>query len=93
MEAAALRGIVLGALAVLALGPAHGDVDASALRPAVAVRSCDPSANAGGHTASKASALAPRPQTGSRVYGAPIQQPIFRSRPARKPALASPPHG
>jgi hypothetical protein len=40
----------------------------------------------GNPTHTKPSALAPRHHGGSHVYGAPIQQPIFRSRPKPKSA-------
>jgi hypothetical protein len=67
--------LVLGVLAVLGIGPVGG-----------AAR-CDSSATgADGHKPPKPSALAPRHNGGSHVYGAPIQQPIFRSRPKPKSA-------
>jgi len=39
----------------------------------------------------KPSALAPRPGVHSRVYGAPIQSLILKSRPKKKPQLTSSP--
>lgn len=40
----------------------------------------------------KPSALAPRHHGGNHVYGAPIQQPIFRSRPKPKSAQSGASH-
>jgi hypothetical protein len=39
----------------------------------------------------KPSSLAPRPGAHSRVYGAPIQSRILKSRPQKKPQLTSAP--
>jgi len=47
----------------------------------------------GDPTHTKPSALAPRHPGGSHVYGVPIQQPIFRSRPKPKAAHPGAPQG
>jgi hypothetical protein len=47
----------------------------------------------GDPTHTKPSALAPRHHGGSHVYGMPIQQPIFRSRPKPKSAQPAAPQG
>jgi hypothetical protein len=74
--------LVLTALAVLGVGPARGGV---ATPPAPEAPRCDsPGGASAEHPRPKPSALAPRRRSGSHVYGAPIQQPIFRTRAARK---------
>jgi hypothetical protein len=70
--------LVLSAVAALALARVGG------------APRCDSWATASdGHKRPKPSALAPRHNGGSHVYGAPIQQPIFRSRPKPKSAQAA----
>jgi len=76
--------LVLTALTACGAGRLSGQV-ATPLAPGAA--RCDsPGATGGDHPRVKPSALAPRARPGAHVYGAPIQQPIFRSRPKPKSA-------
>jgi len=47
--------------------------------------------NSGNVVRPKASSFAPHPGSHSRVYGAPIQSRILKSRPKKKPQLTSSP--
>jgi hypothetical protein len=79
----------LPVLAVLALA---GLDDVTAPSPAAgAVLCAAPAAQPAG--VAKSSSLAPHPRSGKRVYGAPIQRPIFKSRtPARRHPAAPATH-
>ena len=48
-------------------------------------------AASGDHKRPKTSSFAPHPGVHSRVYGAPIQSRILKSRPKKKPELTSSP--
>ena len=83
--------LVLGALAALGIGPARSGMAAP---PALSVPRCgSPAWGTDDHKPPKSSALAPRGHPGSHVYGAPIQQPIFRSRPKPKSPQSAVPQG
>jgi len=83
--------LVLSALAAGGAGRLSGGV-ATLLAPAAA--RCDsPGTTGGDHPRVKPSTLAPRAHSGVHVYGTPIQQPIFRSRPKPKSAPSAAPQG
>jgi hypothetical protein len=61
--------------------------------PAPSPRAAPCGAPAAQPPGAKPSSYVPRPRSGKRVYGAPIQQPIFKSRPKprRHPAASAAP--
>jgi hypothetical protein len=75
-----MRAAISCALALLVAGTLHiaSSAAAAANQP-------------GDHKRPKPSSLAPQPGAHSRVYGAPIQPRILKSRPKKKPQLTSSP--
>ena len=80
-----MRVAVCCAMALLAVAALNG-------APAARLGYCAPKANKTTIAAhSKANSFAPQPGAHSRVYGAPIQSRILKSRPKKKPQLTSAP--
>ena len=69
-----------------------GSSTASGYEPLARLTHCAAKADPAALAAhSKASSFAPHPASQSRVYGAPIQSRILKSRPKKKPQLTSTP--
>ncbi len=77
-----MRAAVYCALALLVAGTLD-----FACAPAGAATADQP----GQHKRPRASSFAPHPGEHGRVYGAPIQPRIFKSRPKKQPKLSSSP--
>jgi hypothetical protein len=77
--------ICLIGLGLIAANAALADTNSNAVKMANGLNA--PKVYTGIHPPSgtKASSYAPQPGNKSHVYGAPIQGPIFKSQPAKKP--------
>lgn len=73
---------------LMAAHAAFGDANSNAVKMANGLNA--PKTYTGIHPpqGTKSSGFAPRPRNKAHVYGAPIQSPIFRSQPAKKPTTA-----
>ena len=84
-----MRVVLSVALALLAITTLSA---ASSGPPAASVRYCATKADPASLAAhSKTSSFAPHAASQGRVYGAPIQSRILKSRPKKKPQLTSTP--
>ena len=83
-----MRATVSCATALLAAAALSAASSVHAARPTYCATKADQTSIA---AHSKANSFAPHPGTQSRVYGAPIQSRILKSRPKKKPQLTSSP--
>jgi len=80
-----MRAAIFCTLALLAAGALHSARSLGAPH-------CGPTVNKQGDVIRpKANSFAPHPGAHNRVYGAPIQSRILKSRPKKKPQLTSSP--
>jgi hypothetical protein len=88
-----MKAYLFGLLALFVVSAfSGGSATAPGAVPLARVAHCAAKADQASLAAhSKANSFAPHPGSQSRVYGAPIQSRILKSRPKKKPQLTSTP--